>query len=232
MFEKDTHEGGEVVVSGRGAVIMFHYDDESLALKPYVRGGLPRRFIKETYLYIGLEKTRMWREFRLLEQMRDYNLPVPVPVAARCQVLTPFSYRGDLITRRIPGASSLSDIISAQSLSDFTWSRIGEKIALFHQHQVFHIDLNAHNILLTADGKIYLVDFDKCYFRRRSASDTRRWNQATLKRLHRSLRKLKTRQNEFYFDERKWTVLLDGYNNSSASTTYMQHPLQNNEAVG
>jgi 3-deoxy-D-manno-octulosonic acid kinase len=197
--------------SGRGTVFVFQHHGHDLVLKTYHRGGMPGRFIKESYLYTGVEKTRMWREFHLLRKLHAMGLPVPRPIAARCELLTPFIYRGQLIMEKVAGSNTLAELISEDTLDDDTWKRIGEVIAEFHNQGLCHSDLNASNILLSEDERIYLIDFDKCELRKNQDSGLCRWTGANLKRLLRSLKKFSAQAESFHFSQHNWQKLKDGY---------------------
>jgi tRNA A-37 threonylcarbamoyl transferase component Bud32 len=82
------------------------------------------------------------------------------------------------------------------------WRAIGSTIARFHSHGVQHADLNASNILLGADGAVYVLDFDRGRIRARGA-----WEQEVLARLKRSLDKLKAQRGDVAFGEREWEWL-------------------------
>ena len=195
---------------GRAQVVYFqhqnNYQKFSLVLKHYYRGGLIARPVKDQYLGFNIEKSRAFKEFRLLKKMNELGLPVPDAVAARVEKKL-FSYRADLITREIENVKTLADVISEQTLSAVSWKKIGGVIKQFHLHNIYHADLNARNILLTDPEEVYLIDFDNCYIR----TGTTSWKVANLARLHRSLKKLKNKIKGFYFDEEHWRCLLDGY---------------------
>lgn len=191
----------------RGSAVFFSHADTDLVLKHYRRGGFVARFIRESYLYPGLERTRMWREFRLLDRLREWELPVPVPVAARCKRTSLLAYRGALITRNIPDTSTLGETLTHASLANETWANIGRTVADFHHHNIYHADLNANNILLDRAGTIHLIDFDKSAIRRHNNA----WKQANLDRLLRSLHKLQASRELFHFTPDHWQALLDGY---------------------
>lgn len=221
LFERPVRDRAARGESGRGTIITFHHADQDMVLKSYFRGGLPGRFIRETYLYTGLERTRMWREFRLLLAMRELGLPVPVPLAARCELTTPFSYRGDLIMEQIGGVKTLAELAAEAPVTEETWHQIGEVLARFHNHRVYHRDLNASNILITDNKTVYVVDFDKCYFRGGAAGHGRGWTAANLKRLKHSLRKLTSRVRDFHFDRAGWKALLRGYESRASSYAFL-----------
>jgi 3-deoxy-D-manno-octulosonic acid kinase len=196
---------------GRAMVTYFALGDKSYVLKHYYRGGLVASILKDRYLGFSVLKSRAFREFRLLKKMQQSGLPVPVAVAAHaCKGL--FSYRADLITEELLQAATLADVLTMIKLGEEAWQGIGRCIRRFHQHDVYHADLNARNILLTEQagaGKagIYLIDFDNSYIRLGSNS----WKVANLSRLKRSLLKFKNKTDGFNFDEKNWESLLAGY---------------------
>ena len=195
---------------GRAKVVYFQHENNSLVfslvLKHYYRGGLISRLIKDRYLGFDVENSRSFKEFRLLKKMRKAGLPVPDAVAARVQKQL-FSYRADLVTREIENVKTLADILSEKVFDSALWKKIGNCIKRFHQQDIYHADLNARNILITASEDVYLIDFDNSYIRVGSES----WKMANLARLNRSLMKFKNNSAGFNFDEKSWSLLLDGY---------------------
>jgi len=185
-------------VGGRGdALVVVVPGGGEWVLRHYRRGGLPARVSRDFYLWFGSERSRPWREWRLLASLYEEGLPVPQPVAARV-VRVGVGYRGDLLTRRIPAARSLAESLRAGNT--VPWQDIGRTLRRFHDANVCHADLNAHNVMLDEDGRVWLLDFDRGT-RRRDGS----WKQANLRRLQRSLRKLGLGR------EAEWQSLLDGY---------------------
>lgn len=182
---------------GRGNTYFFRYQEQDFVFRHYQRGGLLGRVITDSYLYLGLQQTRAWREFDLLARLFAANLPVPEPIAIRIQ-RRGILYHADLITRRIANSESLSTRLKQQKISPEIWQKIGATIAQMHALNVYHTDLNAHNILIDSSDNIWLIDFDKCYQRQLSQQQ----KQANLQRLHRSFSKI---QAPFYqpsdFDE-------------------------------
>ena len=61
--------------------------------KHYLRGGLVSKLIFDQYLWLNLELTRSFVEFRALEEMSQLGLPVPRPIAARVKRRRDFLYR-------------------------------------------------------------------------------------------------------------------------------------------
>jgi 3-deoxy-D-manno-octulosonic acid kinase len=173
-----------------------------MVLRHYRRGGLMARLVEDRYLWSGREQSRPWREFMLLARLVDQGLPVPRPVAARIIHRGPF-YQGDLITTRLP-ARALSTL--ARERSNLPWGAIGACIRAFHEAGVFHADLNAHNILLDAENRPFVIDFDRGEIRAPGA-----WQARNLARLRRSLDKLKAADPVFAFTPTDWEQLLVGY---------------------
>jgi len=191
---------------GRAKVIYFSNDNKRLVLKHYYRGGLVASLVKDRYLGFNIERTRAFREWRLLKSMHQLGLPVPVAVAARVEKGL-FYYRADLITGEIENVKTLAERLSAQGIDESLWQKIGACIKLFHRKNIYHADLNARNILVADTEAVYLIDFDNSYFRAESAS----WKMANLARLKRSLLKFKKNTAGFNFSENNWTAFLEGY---------------------
>lgn len=193
---------------GRGTVLFFEHNQRELVLKRYHRGGLIGRFVKNSYVFCGVARTRMWREFQLLAAMRELGLPVPKPMAVRCVRSSPLCYQGEIIVDKIPDSRTLTEILCKENLPEKTWESIGMIIRRFHQHAVEHADLNACNILLNSKGQVFLIDFDKSILH---GKHSQTWCQANLSRLRRSLNKWKRRSDSFHFDSRHWEALERGY---------------------
>jgi 3-deoxy-D-manno-octulosonic acid kinase len=189
---------------GRGSSYFVEYDNHQMVLRHYRRGGLVARWLTDQYFWSGLEQTRPWREWKLLAAMYDMGLPVPKPVAAQVQHQGWF-YRGDILIERILDTQPLSRFLQQNSLPQNQWQAIGQCIRRFHQHGIYHADLNAHNILLR-DQEIFLIDFDKA--EQRPAG---KWQQANLQRLLRSLSKLANQHPCFAFNDQDWQQLLEAY---------------------
>lgn len=190
--------------TGRGAVNVLDRGGETWVLRHYYRGGLVSRFVDDHYIWTGLERTRPFREWRLLRRLRHLDLPVPSPVAARVS-RAGLVYRGDIVTRLLPETRPLSALLDDTAATPGTWAEIGRVLRRFHDHGVQHPDLTAHNILLNADGRIFLVDFDNARLRPPGP-----WRKAGIARLERSLRKVAL-ETGTDFDAEGWRLLVGGY---------------------
>jgi len=216
LFDRDYHtnqqtrqkkslpqtEGG----IGRAKVVYFPYGDKTFVLKHYYRGGAVASILKDSYLGFNVEKSRAFKEWRLLKKMHALALPVPEAVAAHVERDCLF-YRADLITVKIENTQTLADVLTEKAIATEQWQEIGRCIRRFHDHDIYHADLNARNILLSDAGDVYLIDFDNSYLR----ADSAKWKMANLARLQRSLLKFKKNTTAFNFAEENWTALLSGY---------------------
>jgi 3-deoxy-D-manno-octulosonic acid kinase len=190
---------------GRGVTVFFEHQGSEFVLRHYLRGGLVGKVVKDHYLNTGYQSSRAWREFKLLETLTTLNLPVPKPAAALFSAQGLF-YTADIILHKIEHASDVHKHLTQRELTSDEWQTIGQTIALFHRHQVFHHDLNIHNIMLNKAGKCWLIDFDKC-----AVKDGEDWKMANLERLKRSLIKEQSRENHYFFTHDGWDALLTAY---------------------
>lgn len=204
----DRNHAGQSHPVGRGTALFFEYDGTPLVLKHYHRGGLIGRLVDDIYIRVPGTEPRMLAEYRLLRYLYQKGLPVPEPVAARYQQTSWLTCRGDLVTRRIPGARTLFEHLRREPLPGSQWRCIGATVATFHAAGVYHADLNATNILLDDRERPWLIDFDKGFVRKH-----KRWKTANLRRLRRSLDKLQHHTPEMHFSDDDWQAFLHGYRN-------------------
>jgi len=191
---------------GRGTTFFVQHEGRDYVLRHYRRGGLVARLSEDRYLWLGAERSRAFAEWRLLARLRAMGLPVPPPAAARIVRRGPF-YTADLMTLRIPEATTLAELLTREPLAEGHWIALGALLLRFHARGVFHADLNANNILLDRGGRFHLIDFDRGRLRRPASH----WQQANLARLRRSLDKLAGKLPEFHFAPSDWQRLIDGY---------------------
>lgn len=210
MFNIDYWQERDAVLGhaiGRGTTWFVEHPKAKLVLRHYYRGGLIGRLLDDQYLFTGLENTRAVQEYLLLAKLKELDLPAPTPVAVKI-TRQGLIYRGDIFIELIPGAKDLVGILSKQLIEQPTWFVIGKTIKQFHQKNIYHHDLNSHNIMLDDNNKVWLIDFDQGK-EMKSAGD---WQQHNMQRLLRSFRKEKEKLNEFHWHESHWDLLMAGYN--------------------
>ena len=198
------------ISSGRGTVWLFQHNKERYALRHYRRGGWMASIFQDRYPWLTQGRTRPAREVALLCELHRQGLPVPVPAAWQT-IRRRLSYRADLITVRIDAAKPLNQYLSQQELAADGWVRLGQVLRRFHDHQVWHADMNLSNILLGPRQTFHLIDFDRCRVRRGNY-----WKTRNLKRLQRSCRKSLRLNPNLHFQERDFERLLEGYAGSTA----------------
>jgi len=190
---------------GRGSTLFIRHDGQDWVLRHYHRGGLMGRWLDDEFPWLGLERSRPWREFLLLEELARRELPTPRPIAARI-LRSGAIYTADLITLRIPDVVPLSTRLAEQGLGEGGWRDVGRLVGQFHDQQVFHADLTAHNLQIDSTDRLFLLDFD----RGRLMADAGAWTRANLDRLKRSLRKISA-DGSLRFRDQDWAALLGGY---------------------
>jgi 3-deoxy-D-manno-octulosonic-acid transferase len=194
-----------VASGGRGAAWFVGDAQHAYVLRHYRRGGR-MAWLGDRYLRSAPPRTRAVAEFALLRRLRAWGLAVPRPGAARATYHGAF-VRCDLLVERIDGAEDLVQRLARAPLAPAQWQAIGAAIASLHAHGVDHRDLNARNILLDAQARVWLVDFDRCAVR-----PPGRWQAANLARLQRSLHKEAARADTWHADvARDFGELARGY---------------------
>ena len=218
-FQSDFWENqGSVTGQSKGRNTVWfirHQDGKEAVLRHYYRGGLVGKINKDKFWPEPAAQSRAMAEFSLLWQMRLRGLPVPRPCAALYQKHG-FSYSADILIERIPGTTDLANLLQQRALTSLEWQQLGALIARFHQHQVYHSDLNCHNILLDDQGQFWLIDFDKCAIRTAADFPDQSWKAQNLQRLLRSLTKEKQQLPEFHWQNDQFAALELGYQQAAS----------------
>ena len=174
---------------GRGGAWFVDAPFGRCVLRHYLRGGLAARFSRAHYLWRGADRSRSFAEFRLMRKLIAQKLPVPRPLAA-FYLRDGLRYRAALLMERLEDVRSLADraLVAEHGAP---WEEAGRLIARFHRAGLDHADLNAHNILFDSNGRGWLIDFDRGVLR----IPATHWRERNLKRLLRSLLKLRGERN-------------------------------------
>jgi len=203
-YWRDRHcvEGEE---SGRGTTLFLRHNESQLVLRHYYRGGMIGKLNRDLYWYMGANATRSFHEFEILNQLQTLHLSAPKPVAAQV-VRTGLFYRADLIIERIPEARDLVSVLQTAQDAAF-FEQLGQFIAQFHSAGVYHADLNIKNILHDAQGRFWLIDFDRARLNIRHDSPLQ---MRSIKRLLRSFEKEKGRAR-VQFKPSDWSTFNEAY---------------------
>lgn len=202
--EQDAILGSAV---GRGTAWFIKHPVTDMVLRHYYRGGLIGKLIHDSYFFTGVMNTRAAKEFVLLNQMQQMQLPAPQAVAFKI-TRNGLWYQGDILIQLIPGATDLVGLLTKTELPDELWLEIGRTIKQFHQNNIYHHDLNAHNIMVDSDNKVWLIDFDQGKLMPKAGE----WQQNNMQRLLRSFNKEAKKLPVFHWHERHWQLLTKGYN--------------------
>ncbi|MGL5336255.1 MAG: 3-deoxy-D-manno-octulosonic acid kinase [Enterovibrio sp.] len=194
---------------GRGVTWFVQTQTVAAVLRHYRRGGLFGKLVQDSYFFTGFNRTRAAKEFALLQFLREKNLPVPRPIAARAVRCGAF-YRADILLEKIADAHDLVFVLKSAPLAKAVYQQIGRVIKKMHNAGVCHTDLNIHNILIDRHELCWLIDFDKCGVRKGEG-----WKAQNLARLKRSFVKECSRE-AILWQPSDWQALLDGYNEKSA----------------
>lgn len=179
---------------GRGTSLFIDTPAGEAVWRHYHRGGLPGRFIKDSYFWQGLEKTRAWQEFKLTTKLLEMGLPVPTPLATSVKRKGLF-YTANLITLRIPNAQPLVDLLLTSDKEKISQllHKVGQKIQAFHAAGLNHVDLNPRNILVNPTlNQVWLIDFDRCELTKPNT----KLAASNIQRLTRALTKLDSNQTK------------------------------------
>lgn len=180
---------GEVraLSGGRGGATVVRRRGHEVVLRPYRRGGLAARLVRDRYF--GW-RPRPLRELCLLEQLRRRGVPVAEPLGG-CVRRVGIGYRGWIVTRYVPEARTLWEWAASGAADGeraAVWRGVGAAIRRLHAAGARHPDLNLHNILLSSQAgalQVSFIDFDRPRF-----SGLLRGPAADVQRLRRSARKL------------------------------------------
>ncbi|GLS92622.1 3-deoxy-D-manno-octulosonic acid kinase [Psychromonas marina] len=192
---------------GRGTTWFVQLDKIEGALRHYRRGGLFGKIVSDHYIFTSWSKTRSLAEFSLLQTLNKAGVNVPKPIAAIAKKRN-FCYQADLLSEKIPNAQDLVSILLQRALTPDEYSAIAEQIKKMHQAQVNHTDLNIHNILLDTQGKVWLIDFDKCY-----QQSGEGWKESNIQRLLRSFNK-ELNKRQIKWQQSDWQLLISAYHSA------------------
>jgi hypothetical protein len=162
----DSVEGRPLEGAGRGgAWLVPAGGDETAVLRWYRRGGLPRHFVRDRFLALGMPRPA--RELLASEEARRRGIEVPEVLGVRVDRGGPGLYRGAIVTRWIGDTVSLADLLAtsaAEARRETALRAVGTTLRAMHDRGLHHRDLNAGNILLRPAGDgfaVWIIDLDR-----------------------------------------------------------------------
>ncbi|HBV06047.1 MAG TPA: hypothetical protein DEF01_04845 [Gemmatimonadetes bacterium] len=169
LYDWANSQDDRVTLSGRGFVHSVRSPlpgpeaRSRWAIRHYLRGGRVTKHLRDLYIKIG--KPRPFREITAIETARARGIRTPAAVCGATYSFGAF-YRCDLITETIPGVRRLADLLLEQNdliQSINSLARAGNLIRSLDDAGVYHVDLNANNILLPQKlgESAWVVDFDR-----------------------------------------------------------------------
>ena len=138
--EKLLHEGAEATVSagswlGRQAVL------KSRRPRGYRHPDLDRR----------LTRQRLAVEARVISRLSSFGFPSP-------KLLFLDQQKSSMLLSMIQGRT-LHDLLKSNDSSEIKLSELGRLIRRLHEAGISHGDLTTHNVMVTEEGSIHLIDF-------------------------------------------------------------------------
>lgn len=146
-------------LGGRAAVATLDLANiGSVVVKHYTRGGLIRTINYNTYLNISGYRCK--DEFDVLSALYKAGVSVPEPIAYVYK--RKLFYNAWLVIREVESAQTLVkvSISTPQQLPEII-EQLREQVKLLVDHKIHHVDLHPGNVLIGADNKLVIIDFDK-----------------------------------------------------------------------
>ncbi len=186
QYTTDSDFNGEKpVLCGRGVIKAINIPESGdVIIKEYKRGGLISFFNKKTYINFR-GKIRSKREFEMLFMAKKAGVNVPFPLAyvSRGNLF----YRAWLITKKINKCQNFAEIVvQNRKRAMKIFPEVSKSIKKLIRNRIYHVDLHPGNVLIDAEDKNYIIDFDKALNfmgskKKLSRLYRKRWARAVLK---------------------------------------------------
>jgi 3-deoxy-D-manno-octulosonic acid kinase len=136
---------------------------ERWAVRHYRRGGAMAMHMEDRYLRVG--RPRPFRELEASCLARARGIRTPAVVAGATYRDGPY-YRCDLVTEVVPDVRTLADLLHEHDGTRgwlVSMARAGALVRRLAEAGVFHVDLNARNVLMAddPDEEPWVVDLDR-----------------------------------------------------------------------
>ena len=143
---------------------------ERALIRRCIRGGILGRFVRGTYLNLGVP--RPFRELQVSDYARIRGVDTPEILAVAVEHVSPLFYKGAIAMREIsPGADLQAELLVVRCPPDAEAlekkrsiiSSLGRLVARMHGADIYHADLHLKNVLLSGGNEkqgMYLLDLD------------------------------------------------------------------------
>jgi 3-deoxy-D-manno-octulosonic acid kinase len=179
--------------AGRGGIFYFSGKrlPQPLVVRQYRHGGVWRFFSRARFF----SPARFLTELRVHRRVAELGVPVPAAVAVivlRKESRSVF-VGGYFVTIRLQKSLTLPEFLESASgkIRLRIFFRLGGYLKKLHDNGIFYTDMHVKNILVTAAGEPWFIDFDKA--RELASPLSFRHRLANLKRFLRSLEKYRSR---------------------------------------
>jgi tRNA A-37 threonylcarbamoyl transferase component Bud32 len=184
LHEYAARHPGARLLHGRGAAYAVQLPDAPfrVVIRHNRHGGVLARLTRDLFV----SPTRAPYELEVSRQLALLGVPTPEVVAYALYPRGGLLQRSDVCSREIPGGRDLAQVLTGEGPAERHAALVAaaELVGVLSRAGARHHDLNAKNILVTAD-RAYVLDVDRTVLRR----DPERALAANRDRLARSLRK-------------------------------------------
>jgi tRNA A-37 threonylcarbamoyl transferase component Bud32 len=192
---------------GRAGIRILEVAGKKLACRKYAHGGLFRAFTRDVFF----SAARSSQEAEIMLLLRRSGFPVVTPFATITE-LGAFRKRLYLCTLLEERATNLLDYLkrSKKRARLRAAKRFGELLWGLEKAEIYHPDLHLKNVVLTRDGNMLFLDFDRASKRLIGQKHV----ESMFWRLARYIDKMQ-RQGELRVDEREKMLCLRAYERAS-----------------
>lgn len=160
LYNAARTNGAIAGAGGRLPAYVMPVDNDRWVVRHYHRGG-GVRWLHDRYLRLG--HARALHELRVSAIARGRLIATPVVIAAAAYPSGPF-VRYDIVTKFVPNARDLADILFYRPVTEGLLDRVVDLIQQIVQHGMLHRDLNLKNVLV-AETRAWVIDLDRCKMR-------------------------------------------------------------------
>ena len=184
LHEYAARHPGARLLHGRGAAyaVPLPHAPFRVVIRHNRHGGAFARLTRDLFL----APTRAPYELEVSRRLADLGVPTPEIVAYALYPRGGFLQRSDVCSREVPGGRDLAQVLTGEGAPErhAALQATGQLVGIMSRAGARHHDLNARNVLVTAE-RAYVLDVDRTALNRQPEVAL----TGNLARLARSLRK-------------------------------------------